>query len=993
MYKKIFIFVLAPLISLLLIASLFFGGSRDLFSSLHVVMQVEESDVLELYWDYGNGYSPHEVASTIIEGSNEFKTFQFLLSERDLSSVRLDPVKTAQTVRIREIAIVKTTSDGEFDKKIIPLAEIAILNEIQETRIDGEVLVVVPEVESIDPQLMIPGRFLKKDREIVFYWFGIGGVCFIFWTGLVIVTIGNSRFFSFTDNRLLRIWSCGLGVFVLAVCMVQTEISKSFSVFSGSFKNLVVNMEVMSEEAEITQLFWSNEEGYNEEFSIIEPVYQNKQVYKFRLPLQEIKNLRWDLLNASGVVVVDSMYIEYNGGKVEIPLERIFPGNAIERISIENEKLIIKIEPNANDPFVFIYETIPSMLNLEKAGKGSFALIICILFLCAPLCILFFVDGKSRHEVYGSGWFKAFLLLVLPGGVLALFVFLDFPWVQTRITVDPYLYTAYIRDYQALIADYGYTYYGNRLSHLLPSMLFVEWFGDWYGYLTYRIFLWYGAFIGICLLGRRFCGFYTSLGFAALFVIHPWCYVSLFWEHYDSTALVLMVWLACFLVYSISDHREKKVWCRYGFLAGLIYLLAGNANSFLIGVGGALWLAQAITVLIYRGFKESIRSVGSGIIGFLIGYFVLLLIVNLFLVPNSSKWHFDLFSLTLSMSAFSGWLSTWYVNVWDFIQQNNAYQIFLPFVIAVGVLLSAFRILKLKQSKCCQKRDAVFVGIASFFSLLVYFVMDRFEAAVFTHFFYFVYLMPVTWLGALFLIGNGCSEEARNSSQRDIITLGGILLLCFFIMWGQVNFYLVKEYWLFSFIVLSLTLGIWLWRRLKTTKRNKALILVGSICLCSAPLFNHGGLYPYSKVEGDISKAILGATIKIGREVREVLVPGAIYKVWYYNKSDRSESSYNSARRMDPVNSYFIWRLSQVQDRDGAGMPHLSPTELQRIVDADQLLLLGFYVEEIEDGLSALREAGFAWEVLFFREIHNPHVDYYYSVIRFTEKPSITRNN
>lgn len=993
MYKKLYIFVLAPLISLLLIAFLLLDSNRDSFLSLHITMQVEEPDVLELYWDHGNGYSQYDIASTTVVGGHELKTIQFSLPEKKLNSIRLDPVKTEQIVRIQEIAIVKTELNRELEKKVIPLSEVLALNDIQETKIESQVLVVVPKGESIDPQLMIPGHFLHMDRDLDFYWFGIGGVFFVFWAGLMIVSLGRFRAFRFTDNHLFRIWSCVLVVLLLTVFIVQVQVHKLSSAFSGSSKNFVVSMEVISSEAEITQLFWSDEGRYEERFSAIVPVYPNKQEYRFTLPSYEIKSIRWDLLNASGVVIIDSMYIEYDRERIEIPLERVFPGNAIERISRENGKLFIQIEEGASDPFVFIYETIPSILNSQKVWKGSAALAVCILFLSAPLCLLFFVDAKRRRELYGSLGFKVFLLLLLPGGMLALFIFLGFPWVQTRITVDPYFYTAYIRDYQALIADYGYTYYGNRLSHLLPSMLFVEFFGDWYGYLIYRVFLWYAAFIGICLLGRRFCGFYTSMGIAALFVVHPWCYVSLFWEHYDSTALVLMIWLACLLAYSIAENLEKKVWCRYGFLAGITYLLAGNANSFLIGVGGALWLAQAITVWVDRGFKESVRSVCSGIIGFLIGYFALILIVNLFLVPDSSKWHFDLFSLTMSMSTFSGGLSTWHVNVWDFIKDNHAYQIFLPFLVTGGVLLYTLKLLSSKGGLCAQRRDALFLGISSLVSLLVYAAMDYFEAAVFTHFFYFVYLMPVTWMGALFLIGNGSSVGSRISPQRDITILGGIMLACFIIIWSQVNFHLVQEYWFYAFIALSLALGIWLWRKNKTSLRSGVFIFVGSVCLCSAPLFNNGGLYPYSRAEGEISKAILRETIRIGREIREVLVPGEIYRLWYYNKSDRSASSYNSARRMDPVNSYFIWGRSRVHAENAPGMPHLSSADLERIVGADQLVLLGFYAEEIEEGLSTLREAGFKWEVLFFREIHNPHVDYYYSVIQFTEKPLMTPNH
>lgn len=580
-------------------------------------------------------------------------------------------------------------------------------------------------------------------------------------------------------------------------------------------------------------------------------------------------------------------------------------------------------------------------------------------------------------------WHKL-LLLLAPFLSLGIYIALGHTWITQR-GIDPYIYTGYIRSYAILLEDFGYTYYSNRLSHLIPSMLFIEWFGDWRGYQIYRLVLWSAGFWGSWMLARKFISGYWSLAIATLFVFHPWFNASLFWEHYDSTAIVWLLWLLVCIVQVIhrlqGAQRLSVGWLLGG---GLCYLFAGNANSYLLGVGGLFWASAFLVVFVYRGFRKAVWFQFWGAIGFILGYVALVLILNLILYPNPEGWYYDLLSILMSLTFFDGGGVQWHRYIWEFVLERRGYYALLPLAVTGAVCYQCLLSLRHREKLADAWMVRWFTAINLILVTALFLTLDIvFRAAVINLFFYFVYWLPATFLGGLLLCQIICesmpiaemASRVRLWKWSVAIAVGITLLVPVLLAQSSI------ATWTTLYIVLIgvLFIAIWVLLGKQFSIRRQGLAVIAGLALAvSIPLFNLASHRSYpTEDQQQIAKEQWMLVIEFAQLFEEVREPGERYMFWY-----------NEDGLFDAINSYYLWGYSRLRSSgNGEGdFSKLKDEEKMKLKEVQQLILLGHSPQEIEAGVTTLDREGWQWTLQKEGKIGGDRVHCYYKILRLKQE-------
>ncbi len=589
-------------------------------------------------------------------------------------------------------------------------------------------------------------------------------------------------------------------------------------------------------------------------------------------------------------------------------------------------------------------------------------------------------------RILHSPWLRALLLLVVaPLLLLVIRQALGHSWQTQGIhkAVDPFIYTSYIHDYQGLIEDFGHTYYGNRVAHILPSQWMESLIGGWTGYQAYRVVLWMLAYWSGWLLARQFrlSDFWCMIS-AGVMISHPWFTASVFWDHYDSTAVVLLLWMMTGLVYALQRAgRGQRTYCIY-FLTGLVYLLVANSNSFLGGVGGIAWLVSFLLLFLVFRFRKAALAMASAIMGFIVGYALLVWVVNGLLLADESPMHYDLFSIGMSLNILGGGGVQWFQSITDYLYTNHGWHILLPLVLLLILLVVSIRRQFWRGAPYALQDTMLswFVVLVLAGTVILYCWLNLVvKAAVITLNYYFIYILPASWMAALLLlresqntVGNSSYESGKKKEGIVIAAVICILLPA----WTALT-----DYRILILIYLLLVVSAWGWcywyGGLSRSNRSGALPMLGALlCLLSALLFNSMEYRAVTREYHPYVRDVWEASRFIGKEVRQNKIPGARFAFWYDN---REKAWY-------AINSYYLWGYSRLQamDDSGAGMPVFTERERTRIEDYEQLILLGYSMAEIEAGLQVLQREGWQWQTLASGFYPGQEKQYHYCLIRIS---------
>ena len=212
--------------------------------------------------------------------------------------------------------------------------------------------------------------------------------------------------------------------------------------------------------------------------------------------------------------------------------------------------------------------------------------------------------------------------------------------------IDPNYYAAYIHDFDQAAKQYGQRYYSERIAYMLVDMALLRMFGIETGYLVARWFILSIATASAYAIARRFYGTTVAIFAASWLCFIPWLGRSLWWTHYDGFATAyLLAAMALLLV----PERGRIYWHA---AAGFVWMLAINAQVFLLAIGG-LFLVPWAMINARQGLGWLMRHAGAVLVGMVACYGALALIYAS-LAPEGFK---TLGTATLSMSkwSFSGW--------------------------------------------------------------------------------------------------------------------------------------------------------------------------------------------------------------------------------------------------------------------------------------------------------------------------------------------------
>jgi hypothetical protein len=590
-------------------------------------------------------------------------------------------------------------------------------------------------------------------------------------------------------------------------------------------------------------------------------------------------------------------------------------------------------------------------------------------------------------RIFHSLWQRRLILLILAPLLLLVIRFaLGYSWQTQGIhkSVDPFFYTSYIHDYRGLVEDFGVTYYSNRLAHILPSMVMDRLVGGWQGYQVYRVVLWLLAYWSIWALARQFrLSDFWCFVVAAGFVSHPWLTYSLFWDHYDSTAIVLLLWMMTGLTYVVRRAGELRNSYFIYWGSGVIYALVANCNSFLLGVGGVAWWSTGILLLLVLRFRKVTQCMIIGVSGFLVGYIALVWSANT-LLPATDTTHYDLYSIGMTLNILGGGGEQWFMPLRKYMYDHHGWHVLLPLVL--GTILSVIAVQKRfwrNPAHCLEDIMLAWFVIASLIGTILLYCGLHFVArtAVITLPFYFIYALPVSLIGLLLLLKEAQYAETgtfrTNPWQGTHLPMLTVLACCILLPICTTT----TDYRILILLYILMVAATWTWIVYKSPSgrgMGKLALLGALLCFCSTPIFN---VREYRAITGKYHRAytrdLWEACRFIGSEIRHHKVKGESFAFWYRN----GENVWNA------VNSYFLWGYSRLQgtSRVQDGMPILTVNDQENLQRYRQIVLLGHDQDEIERGLDALREEGKYWETLNAGAYVGELGQYHYRLIRFID--------
>jgi hypothetical protein len=205
-------------------------------------------------------------------------------------------------------------------------------------------------------------------------------------------------------------------------------------------------------------------------------------------------------------------------------------------------------------------------------------------------------SARFETAVLAAVWIACSLLLLLtrPGYLFPRFA-----------ALDTWIYTAYQWDFRNQVADFGPTYYGSRLSWILPGAFIHGLLPPVAANITYKLLV-SAVFSAACAaVVRRTLGFAAALLAVSLATLSPQVIVALHSDYIDTAVFVY----ATLAVACITAARDSPRWPAWIFLGGCAYTGMVIANlSALVSLGAGV--AAYHLVWLRWDFRRQVLSVG-----------------------------------------------------------------------------------------------------------------------------------------------------------------------------------------------------------------------------------------------------------------------------------------------------------------------------------------------------------------------------------------------
>ena len=370
----------------------------------------------------------------------------------------------------------------------------------------------------------------------------------------------------------------------------------------------------------------------------------------------------------------------------------------------------------------------------------------------------------------GTGRWKkdAALLACLWGfGTLLLFLFrpgYSFPPYEV---VDGWIYTSYQWDLREQIKDFGPTYYGSRLSWILPGALIHSLLPPLAANILYKLIV-SGLFATACAtILYRAAGMPGAILGVALSLFDPQFIGALHSDYVDTPVIVYATMtMAC-----ITVARDSPRWAAWIFLGGCCFSGMVIANLGSIGSPG-LGIAVFHLLWLRWGFKRQATCAGI----YVLAASIVLVVAGWIHVRAGGAFYFLKPQIDMVLYFHKQKTNPWSAANWLWL--HRATWLVLP---AAGLLWGLRAVIAKPTGQGDVRRLAMALTAALFVSLAWALKLETKGLSVLSLNYYASYQLSLALplLAVLCWSGSG-GDQARSGHLAPWLLVGALILFCFF---------------------------------------------------------------------------------------------------------------------------------------------------------------------------------------------------------------------
>jgi hypothetical protein len=514
--------------------------------------------------------------------------------------------------------------------------------------------------------------------------------------------------------------------------------------------------------------------------------------------------------------------------------------------------------------------------------------------------------------------------------------------------LDPIIYLAFAHDYADIAARYPGTYYGTRLSHILPNALAFAAFGERAGYYVVRWLELAVAMVAIHRIARHYADEIAAWFLAVFFCSHAWFLRSLLWDHYEATVVVYAL-----IGIALSLPGERNDWRRH-VAAGVAFVLAINGNTMGLVIAGAYfppWLIERW----HWSRSDKLRLIGAGIAGAVTAQAALIAVA--IAITPTENWDLigNIVQVVANLLATSG--VHYFKSLGDLVVVRQVYQ---PFVMPFAILAAAVAVALGDRRDPERRRRAL--GALAFASMmtLAFAALHWLKVGVVSLFYYVIYTLPAVLMALAALAGSWGAGSWRIADRRAALIGGAVFLVAHGAFWFGAHDLIAGESKAIMPFALPMTVVAFgaLAALLMSAHLGRAI----TIATLLVALFASNGFFLQPNftlvygggerrtTEWDVREGSLHLLTFVAERVprREPL------RFWYSKRDDN----------MNTVQSAHMWGISRLgfPADSNAMFPDLDVAAREDLARTRHLMILGD-AAEIAAALGRIRAAGFPAEV------------------------------
>jgi hypothetical protein len=187
--------------------------------------------------------------------------------------------------------------------------------------------------------------------------------------------------------------------------------------------------------------------------------------------------------------------------------------------------------------------------------------------------------------------------------------------------LDSWIYYAFFRNLAGLKRLFPHTYYGSRLSWILPGYLVNQVFPPLFANYFLHLLVWYGAVVGLYVVIKEIAGRRTALLSATIFGFYPYLWKAVGWDYVDGAGIAYyLLTAACLTVAARRSEPSRWLLALAGItVAGAVY--CNLVLMFLLPFLAVCWVvlrkARGSSLSLFRLLFWS--SMGAGSLTVLLG--------------------------------------------------------------------------------------------------------------------------------------------------------------------------------------------------------------------------------------------------------------------------------------------------------------------------------------------------------------------------------------